>query len=185
MPVNQLHIVLLFQRIHCGEEAALWDLHGIYFHKLFRFVLSITGNRECTEEAVNDTFLDIWQNRAQLANVINPEVYLFICAKNRALKQIRKQDNYDKALENIRDFPCVLERTPHDLLVSSEIQHRINQAIQALPLQCKLVFSLVKENNLKYREVASIMGISVKTVENQMSIALKKLSRSIPLTLIS
>lgn len=185
MPLNQLHIVQLFQQIHCGDESALWHLHGNYFHKLFRFVLSITGNRECTEEAVNDSFLDIWQNRHSLLNIDNPEVYLFICAKNRALRHIKKRHNYDRALENIHDFPCALERTPHDLLVSSEIQHRINQAIQSLPLQCKLIFSLVKESNLKYREVASIMGISVKTVENQMSIALKKLSHSIPLTLIS
>ena len=184
MSVDQLHITRLFQQIHCGNEAALWDLHTGYFHRLFRFVLSLTGNRECTEEVVNDTFLDIWQHRASLKNVDNEEVYLFICAKNRALKQIRKTDNYYRLLEHIHDFPCSLERTPHDLMVSSEIQHRINAAIQSLPLQCKLIFSLVKENNLKYREVACILGISVKTVENQISIALKKLSRSVPLLLV-
>ncbi len=185
MPASKPHIAQLFHQIHNGDESALWRLHGNYFHKLFRFVLSITGSRECTEEAVNDSFLDIWQSRHSLINVENPEVYLFICAKNRALRQIRRRSSYDKVLENIHDFPCTLERTPHDLLVSSEIQNKINQAIQSLPIQCKLIFSLVKENGLKYREVASILDISIKTVENQMSIALKKLSRSISLTLIS
>ncbi len=185
MPSNKPHISELFLQIHQEEESALWELHHAYFHKLFRFVLSITGNKECTEEAVNDTFLDIWQSRHSLVNIGNAEVYLFICAKNRALKQIKKKGSYDKLMENLHQFPCTLERTPHDLMVSSEIQHRINLAIRALPLQCKIIFSLVKENNLKYREVATILGISVKTVENQMSIALKKLTHSIPLTLIS
>ncbi|MBX3242695.1 MAG: RNA polymerase sigma-70 factor [Chitinophagaceae bacterium] len=185
MPVNQIHIGKLFQQIHLGDETALWDLHTGYFHKIFRFVFSLTGNKELTEEAVNDTFLDIWQNRAVLDKVESPEVYLFVCAKNRALKQIKKQDNYSRLLENIHNFPCSLQRTPYDLLVSSELQIRINAAIQSLPVQCKLIFSLVKENNLKYKEVASILGVSVKTVENQVSIALKKLSQSIPFILIS
>jgi RNA polymerase sigma-70 factor (ECF subfamily) len=55
----------------------------------------------------------------------------------------------------------------------------INDAIAGLPPKCRMIFRLVKENNLKYREVADLLDISEKTVENQMTIALKKLSASI------
>ena len=168
-----------------NDEAALWQLHERFFPKIFRFVLALAGNKETTEEIVNDTFLDLWQKRHLLPNVSNPDVYIFICAKNRTLKQLKKQNNYIKALENFFDVPCSIALTPHDMLVSSEIQRRINLAIQSLPPQCKLIFSLVKENNLKYREVATLLGLSTKTIENQMTLALKKLSQSIPLTLIS
>lgn len=185
MQPNHLHTTQIFQRIAENDEAALWQLHEIFFPRIFRFVLALTGNKETTEEIVNDTFLDLWQKKHLLKNVSNPDVYIFICAKNRALRQLKKQNNYIRALENFHDIPCSITLTPHDMLVSSEIQRRINLAIQSLPPQCKLIFSLVKENNLKYREVATLLGLSTKTIENQMTLALKKLSQSIPLTLIS
>lgn len=185
MQATKLNINHLFHQISQNDESAFWQLHKYYFHQVFRFVFALVGNKESTEEVVNDSFMDLWQKRQLLSNVNNPDVYMFICAKNRALKHIRKQNNYTKSLEAFHDFPCNIELTPHDMMVSSEIQRRINSAIQSLPPQCKLVFSLVKENNLKYREVAKLLGLSNKTVENQMAIALKKLSLSIPLTLIS
>lgn len=185
MQTCNLNIAQLFQNMSESDESALWQLHEKFFPKIFRFVLALVGSKESTEEIVNDTFLDLWQKRHLLPNVSNPDVYIFICAKNRALKQLKKQNNYIKALENFHDIPCTISLTPHDMLVSSEIQRRINLAIQALPPQCKLIFSLVKENNLKYKDVATLLGLSVKTIENQMTVALKKLSQSIPLNLIS
>ncbi|MBX2921023.1 MAG: RNA polymerase sigma-70 factor [Chitinophagaceae bacterium] len=186
MEVIKKDINDLFRRMaSAGDESALWALHSGYFHKLFRFVFAFMGNKELTEEVVNDTFLGLWQKRYLLDNVANPEVYLFMCAKNKALKQLKKQDLYQQKLESLHDFECSIERTPHDILISSEIQRRINEAIQALPPQCKLIFSLVKENNLKYREVAKLLSLSEKTVENQMGIALKKLSHAIPLSFVS
>jgi len=177
-----INISDLFLRMSAGnEENALWELHTHYFHRLSRFVYALTGNKEITEEVVNDTFLGLWQKRHLLQNVSNPEVYIFICAKNKALRQIKKHNLYISTLDNLYDADCVIERTPHDILISSEIQRRINEAIASLPPQCKLIFSLVKENNLKYREVAKLLGLSEKTIENQMGIALKKLSISIPL----
>jgi len=64
-------------------------------------------------------------------------------------------------------------------MISSEMVEFIQKAIDALPAQCKLIFILIKENDFKYKEVAEILGISVKTVENHLAIALKKISASI------
>lgn len=183
MQSSTTNISELFLRMATtGDESALWDLHTNYFHRLFRFVFTLIGNKEVTEEVVNDTFLGLWQKKHLLQNVSSPEVYIFICARNKAFKQIKKQNIYTSLLDNLHDVDCVIERTPHDIMISSEIQRRINEAIAALPPQCKLIFSLVKENNLKYREVARLLGLSEKTIENQMGIALKKLSVSIPLS---
>jgi RNA polymerase sigma-70 factor (family 1) len=183
MQFSTTNISELFLRMAtAGDESALWELHTHYFHRLFRFVYTLTGNKETTEEVVNDTFMGLWQKRHLLQNVSSPEVYIFICARNKALKQIKKETLYASLLDNLYDADCVIERTPHDILISSEIHRRINEAIAALPPQCKLIFSLVKENNLKYREVAKLLGLSEKTIENQMGIALKKLSVSIPLS---
>lgn len=175
----------LFLQLSQNNEEALWQLHKTLFHKIYRFVFAIVGSKESAEEVVNDCFLDLWEHRQLLKDVGNPEVYVFVCAKNRALKHLRKQQHYSRTLETIHNFPCQIQLSPHDLMVSSEIQRKINTAIHSLPPQCKLIFSLVKENNLKYREVAQILGLSLKTVENQMAIALKKLSAAIPLNLLS
>ena len=72
------------------------------------------------------------------------------------------------------------EISPEQIFISSEMLRQINAAIDSLPPKCKLIFLLVKEGNLKYREVAELLNLSVKTVEAQMSIALKKISHSVP-----
>ena len=66
------------------------------------------------------------------------------------------------------------------MLISVEIVQRINKAINDLPPKCRLIFKLVKEDGLKYREAAEVMNISVLTVRNQLAIAIKKIAGSLP-----
>jgi len=68
---------------------------------------------------------------------------------------------------------------PESLLISKEQVNNLNAHINNLPLKCRIIFRLVKEDGLKYREVASLLNISVKTVENQLIIALKKIASEI------
>jgi RNA polymerase sigma-70 factor (ECF subfamily) len=70
--------------------------------------------------------------------------------------------------------------TPEDELISAELAKKLSQAIRELPSQCRIIFQLVKEDGLKYKEVASILDISVLTVRNQVAIALKKLEAALP-----
>ncbi|HRQ50298.1 MAG TPA: RNA polymerase sigma-70 factor [Agriterribacter sp.] len=176
----------LFHRMAAAsDESALWALHKAYFHRLYRFVYALTGVKEPAEEIVNDVFLTLWQKRHLLCAVVKPELYMFVCARNTTLKQLKKQKIFMEPLNELHDFDCILHRTPHDIMITTELHRRINEAIAALPPRCKLIFSMVKENNLKYREVSELLGLSEKTVENQMGIALKKLSQSIPLSFSS
>lgn len=174
------HIASLFQQLSAApDEAALWQLHTRYFHRLYGYVLPFVQLKEAAEEITNDVFVDIWQRRHLLAKVQQPELYLFICAKNRALYYLKKKSLPFESLDHIRDTECVLEMDPYEQLISTEMLKQINQAIAALPPKCRMIFRMVKENNLKYREVAELLDISEKTVENQMSIALRKLTASI------
>jgi RNA polymerase sigma-70 factor (family 1) len=174
----------LFLRLTGVEnQSALWELHTLFFHPLYRLIYSIVRHKEVAEELTNDVFIQIWQSRKKLDNIENPEVYLFVCAKNKAFAYLKSIKASVRNIEDIQSFDLQIERTPEEMLISSEMISRINVAIRQLPPKCKLVFLLVKENNLKYREVAEILDLSVKTVEAQMSIALKKLSQSIPFSL--
>lgn len=177
---SEEEIFSLFRRLSkTSDQAALWQLHAHYFHRIYAYVLSIAGQKETAEEITNDIFVDIWQGRHLLADVRKPEVYLFVCARNKAIRHLKKRSPAFESLDEIRDIECVLEKDPYELLISSEMLKCINDAIAGLPPKCRMIFRLVKENNLKYREVAELLDISEKTVENQMTIALKKLSASI------
>lgn len=180
----QLTASYLFQRLATSDdEGALWQLHAYFFRRLFRLIYSFVRSREVTEELTNDIFIQLWQSRQRLTNVNNPEVYLFVCAKNAAFSYLKSQKAIITSIDDFQHFDLELERTPEDILISSEMVARINATIQQLPPKCKLIFLLVRENNLKYSEVAEILGLSPKTVEAQMRIALKKLSQSIAFSL--
>ena len=179
-PSSEEAIESLFRRLsESPDQSALWQLHSLYFHRLYAYILSIVHHKESAEEITDDIFVDIWQKRHLLANVAKPEIYLFICAKNKAIRHRRKKEPVHESLDTTAEIECELEMDPHELLISSEMLRHINEAIAALPPKCRMIFRLVKENNLKYREVAELLEISEKTVESQMAIALRRLSTSI------
>jgi RNA polymerase sigma-70 factor (ECF subfamily) len=82
-------------------------------------------------------------------------------------------------LDDVKTEIRSLYYNPEQLMISAEMFKRICQAIQELPPRCQLIFKLVKEDNLRYKEVAELLHLSVKTVEAQMTIALKKLGNSV------
>jgi RNA polymerase sigma-70 factor (ECF subfamily) len=177
---------ILFTRLSLTEdEAAIAELHNIYFYRLYKLACSIVGDRCAAEEIINDVFLRIWEKRRLLKEVVNPELYLLKCARNRSLEFLRSQKISLRLSEDeLHDFPLQWETSPEQMLISSEMVRYINKVIDQLSPKCKLIFLLVKESNLKYREVADLLNISIKTVEAQMSIALKKISMAVPMTFL-
>ncbi len=176
---------MLFERLSLSDdELALSELHDLYFYRLYKLCYSFVANKETAEEITNDVFIKIWQKKYLLKKVDNPEYYLLKCARNRALEFLRSQRPAFELLEDdLQDFSIAWETSPEQILISSEMVRHINKSIEGLAPKCKLIFLLVKESNLKYREVAELLNLSVKTVEAQMSIALKKISLSVPFSL--
>lgn len=170
---------LLFQQLRNADgEAVLVKLHHLYFSRIFKLIHSLVKQREPAEELASDVFVQLWQRREKMQEVLNPEVYLYVIARNKAFTFLKQQLNLTEPLDNIEDFRLEVARSPEELLISSEMLHRVNNAINQLPPKCKLIFMLVKEQSFKYRDVAEILNISTKTVEAQMGIALKKLSKA-------
>jgi len=90
--------------------------------------------------------------------------------------------HFRKNVISINDMDIELSSityTPEQILVSSELVNKINNAIALLPSRCKLIFKLAKEDGFKYNEIAQLLNISVKTIDNQMSIAIKKIAATI------
>jgi len=179
---NADHIRELQQRVSLYEDMKAYkELYNLFFDKLNWFCFSFTKSHEAAEEIVSDVFIKIWEIRNRLAEVDNLQVYLYTIAKNFCLNYITKNfKNPGVGLDEI-DFEITAGfGNPEDLCISSDLVNKIKQTIHQLPPQCRLIFQMVKEDGLSYKEVAGILNLSVFTVRNQLAIAIRKLSRALP-----
>ena len=161
------------------DQGAFEKIYKGYYSRLFRLALSVVKSEEIPNEVYDDVMLNVWQKRKNLAHVNNFTVYLYVSVKNAALRQLSKlgKISYIRIDE---DFD-IQDTTPtmQEEMMSLELLAIINQSIAELSPQCKQVFKLVKEDGLKYKEVAEILNVSVKNVEYHMGNALKRISENI------
>jgi RNA polymerase sigma-70 factor (family 1) len=168
--------VALYEDMKAYEE-----LYYLLSAPLQKFSYSIVRVKEASEEIVSDVFIKLWQIRGRLTEVENLRVYLYTITKNFSINYIHKHyKNIPLSLNDIDIEPVVGMPDPADMLVSAEIVGRIKAEIMKLPPQCRLVFQLIKEEGFKYKEVAEILNLSVLTVRNQLSIAVKKIAAVLP-----
>jgi RNA polymerase sigma-70 factor (family 1) len=175
------NIRLLQQAIACFDDTQAYkQLFLLFYPSLVPFAVSIIKSKELAEEIVSDVFIKIWQKRQQLDKVDNLKFYLFTAVKNRCINELN--DSKNKGAININDSSIEFRSLYHDpeqKMISAEMMNKIRLAVNELPPRCQLIFKLVKEEGLKYKEVAELLQISVKTVENQMSLAFKKIGTAI------
>lgn len=167
-----------------NDQLAFRQFYDHFFVTLFRFTCSLTKERELAEEITHDVFVQCWQKRRELTNVRNPQVYLFVAARHRVIDHNRKQSsNRNVQLCEEEDYEIHLTPDPEQLLITAEMMGRMEEAIRALPPKCREVFILARQYGLRYKEVAAILDLSAKTVENQLAIALRKLTKAVSFTL--
>lgn len=166
----------LQKRIYGGDTAAFNELYNCFCTPLLQLALAIVHNREMAEEIVADVFIAVWKKKEALYHAHNLKWYLYAATRNIALNYLRKYA-HKKTLQLDEASLLEYEINPEVQFISNEMMQHINKAIHELPPQCRLIFKLVKEDGLKYREVAMLLNISIKTVENQVGIALKKLTK--------
>ena len=173
------------------DQHAYKELFKSLYHYLYPFARTIVKEKESAEEVVSDVFIKVWEKRKELEKIDNLKVYLYVSTRNIAFNYLDKQKR--NATFSIDDFQAEFTSVyfdPEQMLITADMLALIQKAIDQLPPKCKMIFKLVKDDGLKYREVAEVLGLSVKTVENQLAIALEKigntvrfdLGRSIPAT---
>ena len=173
----------LAERIANDDQLAYRQLFIRFYSKLSRFVMGFTKNKELTEEIVSDVFINVWRRRKNIEEIKNLKLYLYVSAKNITFNYLKKLHR-----ENLADLDSV-EIEPEDpfadpaaAMITREMNLKLKAAINELPPRCKLIFTLIKEDGLTYKQAAHLLNISESTVENQISIALKKISGAIRYT---
>jgi RNA polymerase sigma-70 factor (ECF subfamily) len=151
-----------------------------YEEKVIRFIsLFVMNNQEC-EELASDVFVSLWINRLKLADIEDLNSYIFIVAKNKALNHLRnrKIDLVDLDTFQVDAFKNT-ETTPESIYITHETVEALNSAINELPQKTKLAFHLVREDKMKYKEAAVVLGVSIKTIEKQVASAVVKLKEKL------
>lgn len=161
-------------------ERSFEKLFRLFYQRLLNFSIQYVDNKESAEEIVSDVFTKLWLNRKNAGHIRNLETYLFIAVKNHSLNYLKQFSHYKLVfLEETGIHQLINTHDPEKELEKQELIFKMNQAIDSLPRQCKIVFNLVKEDGLKYKQVAEILGISSRTVETQLVRAVKKLDKII------
>lgn len=169
----------LFHHIrHNEDETAFNELYENYVVKLYLFACSFLPDRETAEDIVSDVFLKVWLGRKSIDSIKNPQVYLYTAVKNGCLNYLRSVSSKKIRELNITEaYYFRLSVDPAQLLISKELHTTVINAVNKLPARCKLIFKMVKQDDLSCNEVANILGISNKTVYAQLSIGVKKLDQ--------
>lgn len=172
----------LQQRISLYEDMKAYeDLYNLLFPELHRFSFALVKSSEAAEEIVSDVFIKIWMIRGTLMNIVHLRVYLFTITRNFSLNYITRNFKMTAVSLETLDVEAVVDvQGPEESCISADLVKQIHQVIQALPPQCRIVFQLVKEDGMKYKEVAEILGISSLTVRNHVSLATKKIAKMFP-----
>ena len=184
---NAVTIQELQNRIALFEDMKAYrELYDLLFASLHRFSYGFVKLNETAEEIVSDVFIKVWQMRSRLVEIHNLKEYLYIITKNFSLNYLTKNyKNKTVSLDEIEFESLVEIKTPEELYISVDALNGIRQVIGNLPPKCKIIFQLIKEDGLQYKEVASILNLSVFTVRNQLAIAVKKIGETLPKGVLS
>jgi RNA polymerase sigma-70 factor (family 1) len=173
------HIKRLLSAIALNnDQAAYKELFLLLHSRLKQFAYSILKSTEESEELVSDLFIRIWEKRDQLTTIDSPRLYFYTTAKNLAFNRINKQ----KRQQSLAAEAWLVQLNsiyfdPEQLMMTEEMMRKIKQAVNDLPPRCRIIFKLIKEDGLKYKEVAELLHLSVKTIEAQMAIALRRIGK--------
>ena len=144
------------------------------YSSLCRFAFTFSKDPDDAEEVVQNCFVKLWEGRNKIEIGSSPKAYLFKMIRNASLNQIKHisiREDYKEHNERVLQESEMMEEESGD----TDLQDKINAAIQKMPPQRKRIFEMSRFEGLKYREIAEHLNISIKTVENHMGSAIKYL----------
>jgi RNA polymerase sigma-70 factor (ECF subfamily) len=154
-------------------------LYMLYYNKMFSLAKSIVKSDVVAEEVTDDVFLNLWVHRTRLPLIGNFTYYCYTAIKNKSLTYLSKPQVKKVDIDEIELELADTSATGEDQLICEDLSKVIDSSLKALPEQCRLIFKLLREDGLKYRQVAELLDISIKTVEYHMGNALKRIAEDV------
>lgn len=167
----------VYLKIKKGDQKAFKKFFDTHHQELFHYLRSKGVGREAAEDLIQKAFIYIWENRASIDEDKSLRAYLFRIAYTRMLNLFRDNEKFDKNSEVPEE--AVSFSSPDHEIHQQELNKIIESAISAMPEKRQNVFRLCFLQEFTYKEAAQFLDISVKTIENHMTLALKDLRLSL------
>lgn len=172
-----LHDTARFKAIQKGNIQEYELLFREYFQPLLSYAVSILKSEADAEEVVQDIFFNLWKNKKKLNIHTSFSSYLYRAVHNNCLQLLKREKRKLIYQQDQRNWNHHESLSPGEILQYNELYEKINSAVDELPENCKTIFKLNRFQGLKYSEIAEKLAISIKTVEANMTKALKHLRR--------
>ncbi|MFA3782756.1 RNA polymerase sigma factor [Melioribacteraceae bacterium 4301-Me] len=161
----------LIKRLQEGDQKAFKEIFKLYWSKLYIYAYNILRERSICEDIIQEIFFDLWIRRNDLC-ITNLNAYLYQAVKYQICKYIRKSKHKEQLLDDLDVF-MTFQISVEDNFERIECSENVRDAISKLPMQRRLIFELSRNENLSNKEISEKLGISIQTVKNQISKALK------------
>lgn len=172
---------LLIRIIHHNDQSSFKLFFNRYYSRLVSFSIHFVKTHENAEDVIEEVFYKFLKMGKKVLAIENIQSYIFTMTRNSSIDfvsnnkyQVRHDQN-----ENIEDFQYPSEPSPEQIVESNEFEQLIIKCIDNFPPKRKIIFSLSREESFSYKEIASLLNISEKTVESHIRVALKSLRDTI------
>ncbi|MCC8170183.1 MAG: RNA polymerase sigma-70 factor [Parabacteroides sp.] len=176
----------IFRKIKNGDIQALECLYSKYHPKMYVYCKSLLKDADLAKDAVQEAFVIFWEHREKLQVEEAVSGYLFRITRHLCLRQIRQEaiKNNFSDLSNVRLLEIEAnyytpEKNILDKIYFDELSQKYNEALKKLHKQCQVIFEMSKDRGMNNAEIAHLLHLSVRTVENQLYRGLKKLKKSL------
>jgi RNA polymerase sigma-70 factor (ECF subfamily) len=173
---------VLFTKVRDGDIRAYETLFRRYYELLCRYGSKITGNMDTAEEIVQELFYTVWKDRTNLRIAWSVKSYLYGAVRNQALQHLEHLQVRERYCQKVMadEIP---ESDPHDspqkILEYKELEQRLEFALEKLPKRRRDIFRMHRFDGKKYEQIAQEMSLSVKTIEAEMTKALRLLRKKL------
>lgn len=174
---------LIFQ-IQRDNEYAFKQLYQEYYAKVVTFIAGIIKKREIARDLAQDVFVNLWLNRKTLDVSRNLQNYLFVASRHAAINYLKKELSVTSEPIEAMHTDIGSDITVEDTLFAKEIRLLIEMIVSEMPEQRQRIYRMSREQGVSNEEIASRLGISKRSVENQISLALKEIRQAITVYVI-
>lgn len=160
-------------------EGNFEDVYTEYFKPLYLYARSLTKSDDLAKDVVSEVFFNLWKSKSDLTKIKELKSYLFRSVKNQVIRTLSNDPRRFDSIDTENYVQQIERINPEEILLEKELVLIIEKAIQKLPDQCRLIFDMAKNRQMKYTEIAIELGVSESTIKTQVSRAVAVLKQTI------
>lgn len=173
--------ILLVDRVRSGDQVAFEQLFNLYYSRLCVFSNSYVKSLDIARDVVQEVFIKIWDNRENFYITQSLKAYLYMAVRNQSLNFLQQNKQKQRLEERLKKQQEMSDSVKREELNTEELTQKIWKLVEELPERRRTIFILYRKHGLSYSEIAEVMDIKRKTVENQMGKSLKFLREHLDL----